>query len=101
MQKRISILLEHFLWRSWWVILFILACSMLFEHAIFPQRLEHTRLIGRLNELHEEKSQALHLQEDLLRRVNSESDPAWIELTLKKGLGLSPEDQTKVFFTTP
>lgn len=101
MHRRTSVILEHFLWRSWWVILFILACCMLFEHAIYPQKQEYTRLTTRMQELHEEKAQALHLQEDLLRQVNSESDPAWIELTLMKGLGMASEDQTKVFFTTP
>lgn len=98
---KISTIAEHFLWRSWWVIFFILACSILFEHASYPQRLEHIRLLSNLTELESQKKTALLLQEELLRQVNSESDPDWIELTLMKGLGLVPEGQTKVFFKKP
>lgn len=30
--------------------------------------------------------------------INSQSDPAWVELMLMKNLGLVPEGQIKVFF---
>jgi hypothetical protein len=53
----------------------------------------------RLNELENEKRLALDLRENLLYQINSQSDHDWIELTLMKGLGLVPEDQTKVFFS--
>lgn len=101
MKIRISTILDQCLWRSWWVVLFILACCILFEHAVFPKRLEYAKLSAHLTDLSKEKDSALLLQEDLLRQVNSQSDPAWIELTLMKGLGLAPEEQTKVFFIKP
>ncbi len=97
----ISTIAEHFLWRSWWVVIFILLCCILFEHAVYPQKQEYAKLAAHLKELSIEKDQALQLQAELLMQVNSQSDPAWIELTLMKGLGLTPEDQTKVFFTKP
>jgi hypothetical protein len=31
-------------------------------------------------------------------QINSQSDLAWIELTLMKGLGVAPEDSQKVYF---
>lgn len=101
MQIRIGNFFEHLLWRSWWVILFILACCMLFEHAVYPQRQEYANLSAHLEELKMQTKLALSLQSELLRQVNSESDPAWIELTLMKGLGLVPEEQTKVYFVMP
>ena len=41
----------------------------------------------------------LEEKEDLKLQINSQKDPAWIELTLMKGLGLVPEGQLKVYFT--
>jgi len=93
--------IERFLWNFWWVIVFILSCCILFEHAIYPQRREYGALLAHLRELQAEKEQALTLQDMLNRKLNSESDPAWIELSLMKGLGLVPEEQTKVFFIKP
>ena len=52
-----------------------------------------------LKQLKSEKEKALDLQKSLLMQINSQSDPAWIELTLRKVLGVVPEGQTKVFFT--
>lgn len=91
-------LTERALWSSWWVILFLLACCVLFEHSIYPQRQEYTRLLAKLNELEKAKIAAEGLRLELYRKVNSESDLAWIELTLINGLGLVPEGQTKAFF---
>lgn len=45
-----------------------------------------------------EKQKALQKQQDLKWQINSQSDLAWIELTLMKGLGLVPEGKKKVFF---
>lgn len=52
----------------------------------------------RLSNLHTEKSIALEEKEDLLLQIGSQSDPAWIQMTLMKGLGLVPEGQQKVYF---
>lgn len=37
-------------------------------------------------------------REDLLMQIESQSDPAWIELLIKKHLGMVPYGQTKVYF---
>jgi hypothetical protein len=58
-----------------------------------------TELHDRLEELQNRKKVALVEQEDLIRQVNSQSDPAWIQLVLMKGLGVVPEDQIKVYFS--
>lgn len=48
--------------------------------------------------LKKDKACALTIQRQLQLQINSQSDPTWIELALIKGLGLTPEDQQKVFF---
>ena len=37
-------------------------------------------------------------KEYLTRQINSQSDPAWIEMVMKKELGLVPEGQVKIYF---
>lgn len=51
-----------------------------------------------LEALHYQKGQLLEEHEDLVLQIHSQSDPAWIQLTLMKGLGLVPDGQMKVFF---
>lgn len=38
-------------------------------------------------------------KEYLTRQINSQSDPAWIEMVMKKELGLVPEGQVKIYFS--
>jgi hypothetical protein len=84
---------------SWWVIAFFLLCGILYERALAEQELTYQKLAKQLTQLQEEKMQALKTQENLHRQINSQSDTAWIELTLMKKLGLCPEDYQKVYFT--
>lgn len=85
----------------WWVLLFVLVCLMAYEHSASNKDRESASMIVQLNELQSEKEKALILNKELFRQINSQSDPAWIELSLMKVLGLTPEGQTKVFFKTP
>lgn len=42
---------------------------------------------------------SLEIQKEYLtRQINSQSDPAWIEMVMKKELGLVPEGQVKIYF---
>lgn len=93
-------LFEEITWGSRWVIFFSLICAIIFELANKKQKEEYLSLFQKYNELEKEKNNALQLQEDLKMQINSQSDHAWIEMTLMKGLGLVPEGQTKVFFKT-
>lgn len=58
----------------------------------------HTKLMSRYLALKAEQRLLEAVQEDLLLQINSQSDPAWVELILMKGLGLVPEGQTKAVF---
>lgn len=84
--------------QSWWVILFICVCSIVYSHASHKKNEVIATLDDHLNALKDEKSAILQEKEDLLLQINSQSDPAWIQLTLMKGLGLVPEGQLKVYF---
>lgn len=92
-------LLENLFIRSWWVILFILLCFILFEQGMKRRDQDFTKLSNQLVQLQQEKDKAIKIRDDLTLQINSESDPAWIELTLMKELGVVPEDYIKVFFT--
>lgn len=85
--------------RSWWVILFILGCYLSYERGLQKKDHDFAKLQAHYAELQKKKKVLLAQQEDLTRQINSQSDPAWVELALMKGLGLVPEGQTKVLFT--
>ena len=90
--------IEEMFLRSWWVILFMLICYMFFEHSVKQRDIEYVKLYHQLIELREARKLEQAEHDKLLRHINSQSDSAWIELTLMKGLGLFPEGQTKVYF---
>ena len=90
--------LEQFFLESWWVILFGLICYMLFEQGMKTRDHEYAKLQEHYADLEKQKKEVVTLQRKLLLEINSQSDPAWIELMLMKGLGLVPEGQIKVFF---
>lgn len=89
---------EQFFVRSWWVLAFMLLCAILYEQGLKAREVHFHQLSGQLQSLQREKQAVLELQESLQLQINSQSDLAWIELTLMKGLGLVPEDQQKVYF---
>lgn len=84
--------------RSWWVIIIFLVCYLLYEHGMRSWENEYSLLRHRYIELEDEKQRLSAIQEDLLLQINSQSDPAWVELVLVKGLGLVPEGQIKFYF---
>lgn len=91
-------LVELSIIRFWWVILFCLLCSIFYEQGYNRIEADYTKLNEQLKKLEGEKEKALALQENLLMQLESQSDPAWVEMLLMKGLGVVPEGQKKVFF---
>lgn len=89
---------EQLILQSWWVILFALICYMFFEQGMNSRDIEYDKLENQRLELEKQKKKALIVQQKLQLEINSQSDPAWVELVLMKGLGLLPEGQIKVFF---
>ncbi len=84
--------------QNWWVILFAAACGVVYSSSMQKKQLVIASLDQRLEALREEKTQLLEQNQELQLQIHSQSDPAWIQLTLMKGLGLVPEGQSKVYF---
>ncbi len=84
--------------QSWWVLLFISACFLVFLHFSEKKNRVISSLGQHLSCYRVQKAKLLQENEELKLQINSQSDPAWIQLTLMKGLGLVPEGQLKVYF---
>ena len=85
-------------YRYWWVAVFVCLSGLIYTHAVKKKNGVIADLDEHLNALSIEKELLLQEKEDLLLQINSQSDPAWIQLTLMKGLGLVPEGQLKIYF---
>jgi len=79
-------------------VLFITLCSLTFMHASRKKTAEIAQLDTQIQVLQAEKETLQQEKEDLLLEIRSQDDPAWVEMTLKKELGLVPEGQVKVYF---
>lgn len=91
---------ETFFRKSWWVFLFVALCYLLYSHGMQKKVFTYRELRNRLEQLNTQKELVLQERGDLLLEVQSQNDPAWIEMALMKGLGVVPEGQTKIFFKT-
>ena len=94
----IVLIFEQLFLKSWWVILFGIISYMLYEQGMKKRDQEYARLQEQYRDLEKQKKDATTLHAKLLLEINSQSDPAWVEQVLMKGLGLVPEGQIKVFF---
>lgn len=90
---------ESLFLKSWWVVLFMLCCYFLYEQGLMKREHDFTKLQTQYQELLKQRDLALAEQETLTVQINSQSDPEYVELTLMKVLGLTPEGSTKVLFT--
>lgn len=91
---------KGFVAKNWWVVLFISMCALMYFKSVSKKNEVLAALDRHLKTLDNEKATLLQEREDLLLQINSQSDPAWIQLILMKGLGLVPEGQLKVYFHT-
>lgn len=91
---------EHLFLRVWWVLLFLISCLFFYEYGLRGYQQEYEKLHDHYIALLKEKDHALQRREGLVRQINSQSDPNWVELILMKDLGLVPEGQIKVLFSS-
>lgn len=89
---------RSWLHRNWWVIVFAAICAVFYLHSMRLKDLSYQEMAHRLRGLEKEKALALAQQEELLLQIQSQSDPAWVEIVLKRNLGMVSEGQTKVYF---
>ncbi|MBS0653375.1 MAG: hypothetical protein JSR39_07610 [Verrucomicrobia bacterium] len=90
--------LKSVIFQSWWMLVFAVGCFLIYTQAMQKKALVAKTLQEQLNVLNTQKEQLLVEHEDLVLQIQSQSDPAWIQLTLMKGLGLVPDGQMKIFF---
>lgn len=90
--------LNQVLFRSWWVVIFLLLSTALYEHKQKDTERIRNQLKEQLFNLKEEKNRALQEQQQLQLEIESQEDSAWIELTLIKKLGVVPKGKRKVVF---
>ncbi len=72
----------------------------LYLHSMHKQKELFVDLKQTVDLLENQLAKAQDKREDLLLEIDSQSDPAWIEMLLKKHLGMVPFGQTKVYFDT-
>lgn len=84
--------------KSWWVLIFCSGCLAIYAQGMQKKSLACVDLKNRIEKLEWEKTLSVSTQQELQLQINSQNDPAWIELTLMKQLGVVPEGQMKVFF---
>ena len=58
----------------------------------------YKEMTAQLHLLEKEKGEAQTARSDLLLQIQSQSDPAWVEMVLKRNLGMVREGQVKVYF---
>ncbi|MGM0440300.1 MAG: hypothetical protein ACQEP8_04200 [Chlamydiota bacterium] len=83
---------------SWWAIIFVVACLLTYEKLNHDQNQEYYQLQQQLTLLEQQSRESQEEQENLSLQLNSYNDYTWVELTLKREVGLVPEGQTKVYF---
>lgn len=84
---------------SWGLTFLFISLVMIFtEGALKDVKDERAHLQTFLETLKEERQSQEKHHALLVLQVGSSSDPAWIELVLKRELGLIPEGQTKVVY---
>ena len=98
LKKSINDLLIAF-FKEWsWTIAWSLFCAISLEVALKARENEYKELQQERISLESQLKEAAKLNEKYLHEMNSQSDPAWIELVLMRKLGLVPEGQTKIVF---
>ena len=81
-----------------WTAFFAVFCLSCHFHAMKEKQEACTDLLVTIDRLEVTKKAALDEREDLTLQINSQQDRNWVEMVLKKRLGVVPEGQMKVYF---
>jgi len=84
--------------RWWWVLFAFIVGFAGYEQSASQTKKEIRRLNHEKSTLTTERKALLASQDKLQRQIRSQEDPAFIELTLIRTLGLVPEGQRKIYF---
>lgn len=83
---------------SWWILLFCGGCLGIYAHCMEKKQSEYLDIKEKIKQLELQRDTLAKVQDNLKLQIHSQNDPEWIELTLKKQLGLVPDGQMKVYF---
>ena len=92
-----SRLLEVFQ-RYGWMLLFWVVCFAVYSQAMHKKSIVSSELRGKIRDLESLKLLTEVEYEDLALQIQSQNDLDWIEMVLKKNLGVVSEGQMKVYF---
>lgn len=90
--------MHTFFFKCWWTILFILFCYGFYLHGMHKKKELFNQLLAKVQILENQLHVVMETREDLLLQIESQTDPAWTEMLIKKQLGMVPSGQTKVYF---
>ena len=90
---------QIFISKSWWVILIVFSCYIWYGGAIKRKNRAISKIENCIANLEKDKLDIKKKKKNLILRVNSQSDPEWIEMVLMKKLGVVPEGKVKIHFT--
>lgn len=98
LRSKKSLSFSYFFQEWWWVVLFISVVLLTYDQIRKDIEVEYQNLKNKLVLIETQKNQAVEEHADLQLSIQSQTDPEWIKLTLKKRLGVVPEGQVKVHF---
>ncbi len=82
----------------WWVFTFAIVAFGVYEQAAMKLEKEISNLDREVESLKRRIQEAKERHTELALEQESMNDPAWIELTLIRTLGMVPEGYTKVYY---
>lgn len=83
---------------SGWFFILLAAGGLVYIQAMKGKSQLYDEMMVELRQLETQKMEALELRDELALQIQSQSDPAWVEMVLKRNLGMVREGQMKVYF---
>ncbi|MGH2612701.1 MAG: hypothetical protein ACRDFB_06575 [Rhabdochlamydiaceae bacterium] len=86
--------------RSGWFFLLLGGVALFYLHSMKEKNRIYDEMTLKLHQLEKDRGEALKIHNDLILQIQSQSDPAWVEMVLKRNLGVVREGEVKVYFHT-
>ena len=83
------------------LIVYLFLAIIFFEWGVHLVDVQSEKFVLQKERLNQSLAKASSKQDYLKEMLMSESDPAWIELTLMRVLGVIPEGTKKIYFNRP
>ncbi len=89
---------KSWIYRSGWFFILLGAAALFYMRAMEAKKHTYEEMSFQFHQLEKERDEALSIKNDLALQIQSQSDPAWVEMVLKRNLGMVREGQVKVYF---